>query len=340
MTMEKIIEIPGDYGSGGGQILRTALGLATLTGKACRITNIRAKRKNPGLREQHLQAVNALAKLCDAKVEGNKIGSREVVFEPGKIQEKPINIRIGTAGSVGLVLQALLIPAIKHNLYLRIEGGGTYGKWAPPVSYISSVIGYFLRKISCIIDIRIEREGFYPKGGAIVEVKTRTEKPTALIAIEKGKLLEIGGVSVASEYLKKARVAERQASTASQLLKEKFKIEPKVKYSYSKSVCPGSGLQLYAKTENSILGANSFGERGKRSEVIGKEAAEQLIWEYENGTVDSHASDQLIPYLGIAGGKIKTSKITEHCKTNIYVTEKFLPVKFFVKDNIIEARKI
>ena len=121
-----MIIIDGDYGSGGGQILRTAIGLAALTGTACRIEKVRAKRPHPGLREQHLQAAIAVASICKGRLEGGEIGSTEVEFYPGQIKSGNISISISTAGSVGLVLQALLIPAMQADLNIEIKGGATY----------------------------------------------------------------------------------------------------------------------------------------------------------------------------------------------------------------------
>src|SRR5689334_19578485 len=64
------ITIDGSQGEGGGQILRTSLGLSALTGKPFKITNIRANRDKPGLMRQHLTAVNAAAAVCGADVVG------------------------------------------------------------------------------------------------------------------------------------------------------------------------------------------------------------------------------------------------------------------------------
>ncbi|MCK4486170.1 MAG: hypothetical protein KAU38_05325 [Desulfobacterales bacterium] len=60
------MEIDGNYGEGGGQILRTALALAAILQRPVEIRNIRAGRKKPGLRPQHLMAVKALALLIPA----------------------------------------------------------------------------------------------------------------------------------------------------------------------------------------------------------------------------------------------------------------------------------
>ena len=86
------------------------------------------------------------------------------------------------------------------------------------------------------------------------------------------------------------------------------------------------------------IGADSLGEKGKKSELVGKEAAERLIDEvHYNAPVDEHLADNLIPWLALFGGKMKVSKVSNHTRTNIYTTEKFLDVKFKVKDNIIES---
>src|SRR5580704_8710177 len=101
----------GSIGEGGGQILRTALGLSMVTGQAFRIENIRAGREKPGLLRQHLTAVNAAAEICGASVEGAVISSRGLSFSPGKVKAGEYTFSIGSAGSTTLVLQTVL-PAL------------------------------------------------------------------------------------------------------------------------------------------------------------------------------------------------------------------------------------
>ena len=112
-----------------------------------------------------------------------------------------------------------------------------------------------------------------------------------------------------------------------------------IKIKYANSFCPGTGLQLWLFTQNSVIGASDFGELKKSAEQIGEKSATDLIWEYENGIVDSWAADQLLPYLAFSEGEIKVSKITEHTKTNIWAIQKFLPVEFEIKDCVIEVKK-
>jgi len=337
-----MIVIDGSFGTGGGQILRTALGLATITGKACKIEKIRAGREKQGLREQHLQGALALADLCNAIARGLTLGSTQVEFYPQAITKKHIDVNVKTAGSIGLVLQALMIPSLNYDLTISIKGGATFGKHAPPLYYIKEILSYFLNKIGYRYNISIKREGFFPRGGALTEIRTfKPEKLKELNATEQTPVIRIGGISVASDGLKLRNVAERQAKAAIEILHKHFKIKPLIDIIYTDSLDFGSGIQLWIETGNSRIGGSSFGERGKTSEKVAKEASYALIEQYKKGAVvDSFAADQLLPYLAIVGGRVKTSEITEHAKTNIFVIEKFLPARFSISDNIIEVKKV
>jgi RNA 3'-terminal phosphate cyclase (ATP) len=55
-----MIELDGAIGEGGGQILRSALSLAMITGQRFHLHSIRAKRSKPGLMQQHVGAVLAV----------------------------------------------------------------------------------------------------------------------------------------------------------------------------------------------------------------------------------------------------------------------------------------
>ena len=79
--MDKII-IDGSQGEGGGQILRTALSLSMVTGTPFRMVNIRARRDRPGLRPQHLTAVQAAQTISRAHVAGASPGALEIEFTP------------------------------------------------------------------------------------------------------------------------------------------------------------------------------------------------------------------------------------------------------------------
>ena len=67
-----------DGSEGGGQMLRTALSMSALTGKAFRIKNIRAGRKDPGLKPQHLACIRAVSEVCNGYAEGAEDNSTDL----------------------------------------------------------------------------------------------------------------------------------------------------------------------------------------------------------------------------------------------------------------------
>jgi len=343
----EVLEIDGSYGSGGGQILRTALALSILTKKPFRLKNIRAKRQNPGLRPQHFACVDFASKLTNAKTENVFVGSKEIFFEPKEFNFNIKKIDIGTAGSISLVLQTLMPSLInKENFEIEIFGG-TDVKGAPPIDYVKFVFLKLLEKINYKAEIEVVKRGFYPKGGGIVYFKLKSSYLKPYNFLEKGNIEIIEGSIVASKELERKKVIERIEENAIKLLKDKFKgIEIKINKQYTNTLSNGVIFCLWLKTEKTVIGASSLGEIKKSSEEVAKEAVENLVKE-SKGIVDSHAADQLLPFLSFITFKekketiLKTSTITDHTKTNAFVIEKFLPVKFEIneKESIIKINK-
>jgi len=320
-----------DGSEAGGQLVRTACALSAITKKPFKITNIRRARPKPGLKTQHMEGIKSIVELCSAETKGLELNSKELEFYPKKLEAKDLKIKISTAGSIGLVMQAVLLVTSRLDKQIRIEidGGGTWNKWAPPVLYLEKVLFPLLKEKS---KIKILRDGFYPKGGAKVEIITEPLKLKSIEFLERTEIKEINGFSIASKSLEKAKVADRQTKTAKELIKQKFNRELNIETKYADSLSSGSGVLIYIKTENSIIGGDSLGEIRKSSENVAKEAVKNLIFEHANGVVDRHAADMLLPYMVLSSGKIQTSKITHHVKTNISVIEKFLPVKFEINE--------
>ena len=90
-----------------------------------------------------------------------------------------------------------------------------------------------------------------------------------------------------------------------------------------------------------ILGGDALIEKGRSSEEIGKEAAEELAQEIDSGAaVDSHLADQLISFMGLLpGSAMNVSNVTKHTQTNFYVVEHFLPVGFLVEGKMIRVEQ-
>jgi RNA 3'-phosphate cyclase len=337
----ELIEINGEYGSGGGQIIRSAISMSALTGMPCRIYSIRAKRETPGLSYQHLTAVKAVAELCSAKIQGAELRSNEIYFYPGKIKSGKYNFNIGTAGSITLVLQALL-PASLHahdNLEFRVIGG-TNVFHAPTPEYFQHIFCDYLKKFGINIYSETVRYGFYPKGNGEMSVKIQPcQKLKPVELAEKGRLQKIDVWSIASKELEKAKVAERQIEGFEKELK--MGIEKK-NLIYVDSLSAGTSVHGHCHYENCKIGADALGERGVSAEKIGKSCAEILKKEMSGkGCIDTHMADQILPFMALAGkGRISVNEVTEHARTNMFVIEKFLPVKFKISGNLIEIEKL
>jgi len=329
-----MIDIDGSYLEGGGQILRTSVALSCVTGKPVRVFSIRANRPQPGLKAQHLQSIKAAAKLCNAKVSGLFLGSEKIEFVPGEIQGGSLSINVGTAGSIGLVLQTLMIPAIhaKKPVELHITGG-TDVSWSPSVGFIQHVKLPLLEKMGYSGRLALEKRGYYPKGGGRIAMVIEPGRLREINLTEQGKPECVHGISHASQNLKKASVAERQAKAARDIVFKRFELSPDIEKQYCDTLCAGSGMDLWIKTSNTVMGSTSLGKPGKRAELVGREAAEFLVKQFDSGAcVDEHMGDQIIPYMALAGKScITVPEITGHIKTNIWVTERFLRVKFEIE---------
>lgn len=328
-----MLEIDGSFLEGGGAITRNAVALSAITQKPIHIFNIRAGRRQPGLKIQHLEGIKAVAELCDGELKGAEVGSKEVWFYPKKIRAKELDVKISTAGSIGLLFQTIAIPASQASdkVIIKVSGGADFGKWSSAVLWLKNVLLPILNRMGYRAEIELLRHGFYPCGGAQVIITVWPCKLfNSLKLAERGEAISIDGISVASKLLEKAKVAERQASAAEKALFEHFKIKPSISIEYCDSPCAGCGLVVWLKTDKgAVLGSDIAGERGVRAESLGEKVAENLIKDYESSAVDRYATDQLIPFLALAQkSSIKVPEITKHAETNIWVVEKFLPVKF------------
>lgn len=320
-----MIEIDGSFGEGGGQIIRTSVALSAVTGEPVRITNIRANRPNPGLAAQHMNAVRAVGRLVDADTKNLRIASKTLEFIPKRVEGGKLNINIGTAGSITLLLQSLMPAALFADLPVEIDiTGGTDVAWSPPIDFLRYVLRPILGQMGYEANVELIRRGYYPKGGGKVKA---TLNPAKLEGIELEKAAN-GGVKGISHCSKlPPHVVRRQKDAATRILEENG-YDAEIRIERANYISTGNGITLYS----GLKSGTSLGKKGKPAEEVGEEAASSLISELRSDSaVDKYVADQLIPYMGIAGdSKIVTSQLSEHTKTNIWLTERFLDVEFEV----------
>jgi len=329
--VDKVV-IDGSIGEGGGQILRTAVALSSILMKPIKIVNIRAKRRNPGLQNQHITAVKAAAELTNAVVEGLYLKSTELVYIPRRLRPGKYSFDIGTAGSTTLVLQTIIPIMLLMPEEVEVEiRGGTDVPWSPPIDYLRNVILYHLNMLGAKVDVKLIRRGHYPRGGGIVTAKVLKTpvKLRPINLVSRGEVVRVKGISHCVKLPK--HVAERQAKAAEEFLKNsgiKQPIEIDLEYynpDKDPHLGPGSGIVLWSETDNgALLGSDALGAKGKSAEEVGTEAAKKLVSELSTkAALDTHMSDNIIIYLALANGKseITGSSLTLHTYTVIEIVK-------------------
>ena len=354
-----MIEIDGSFGEGGGQVLRTALTLSAITNQPVIISRLRAGRRNPGLAPQHLTVVHAMARVCDAKVRGAAIGSTEIEFRPQsppRAGEYIFDVAEaapgGSAGSVTLILQALLLPlalaGASSHLTLK---GGTHVAWSPPFHYLAHVFLPTVARMGVRAEARLDAWGFYPVGGGRISadvvplpsivphaVAQRAANSSAtavrtvpafssLSLIERGPLKTIRGWAVAANL--PAHIPQRMANRARNVLAQQG-LPVKITPVRERGAGPGAGLFLVAEYEHSLAGFSSLGEKGKPSDQVADEACRDLLAHHAAGAaVDMHLADQLLLPMALTSGRseFRAGRVTQHLLTNVHVIRQFLPVE-------------
>ncbi|MFB6148496.1 MAG: RNA 3'-terminal phosphate cyclase [Halobacteriales archaeon] len=318
-----MLEIDGS--DGGGQILRSALALSAITGEAITVDGIRGDRPEPGLRPQHLAAVDVMTAICEADVEGATAGAETITFRPGPITGGHYTSDIGTAGSLTLLFDCVLPLAWSLSAPLTLTAnGGTDVKWSPPLAYLCHVKLPLLRQAGFVGSVVRHRTGFYPTGGGRATLQLAPASVTPLAVTQRGDLNGARVFSRAAEELADASVADRQAETAVDRLDEAGipVIERTVTYETTPS--SGSTLVVSLAYENTRAGFDALGEPGKPAEDVANEAIDTLeTFQRGGGAVDVHLADQLLLPLAIVGGRLSIPQVTDHIETSLSLLSTF-----------------
>ncbi len=323
-----MIEIDGSMGEGGGQIVRSALGLSLLTGRPFTITNIRARRKKPGLMRQHLTAVRAAAQIGKATVHGDEVGANRLIFIPGKVQGGDYRFAIGTAGSCTLVLQAVL-PALliaKEPSQLVIEGG-THNQYAPPFDFLQRTFVPILEKMGAQISVKLVCPGFFPAGGGAIECSISPAARLKPIGIHKFADTTITARALSAQLPK--HIGSRELTTIAEHLGLKREQLENVEVD---SFGPGNIVSIFVASEQLTETFTGFGEKNVAAEKVAKKAVSQVRkYLQARAPVGPYLADQLLIPLALAGaGSLLTSRPTLHTQSNIAVISKFLDVEILL----------
>lgn len=328
-----MLQIDGAYGEGGGQILRTSLSLAAITGQPITIDRIRANRSKPGLAIQHLTAVRAAAALCQAQVTGDAVGSTYLEFIPScraiagfYTFDVAQTTGAGSAGAIMLVLQTILLPlALATGDSVVTLKGGTHVPWSPPATYIELVYLPILRKMGVEAQMQVKSWGWYPQGNGEVELQISGQSAPlqGLHLLERGNLQVVKGLAVATQL--PAHIPQRMVSRAENLLKE-AKIKTDIQPVKMRGIAPGAGITLVAEYEHSLSGFSALGKLGLAAEKVAEMAVEQLLdFHATSAAIDEHLADQLLLPAALATetSEYRVAEASTHLTTNAWVIEQF-----------------
>lgn len=323
-----MIEVDASFGEGGGQILRSALALSVITGEAMQLTNIRARRPQPGMKPQHLKAVEAAAQISAAHVEGATLGSQILRFEPAGLQGGKYAFDIGTAGAVSLLLQTVYLPLCFADGPSRLTlVGGTHVPWSPCYHYLQWQWLPYLVEAGYRVDCSLERAGFYPRGGGLLYVNiVPSLHLTPLRITERGRLLRIRGLSGVGRLDRS--IAERQRRQAIDRLRE-LEVPLEIEVAEVPAASPGTFIVLQAEFEGGRCCAFALGARHKPAEKVADEAVDELRADIKaGGAIDAWLADQLLLPLAFVPGKsaLSVCRISRHLRTNAQLLGYFLPV--------------
>jgi RNA 3'-terminal phosphate cyclase (ATP) len=336
LTTREPLLIDGAHGEGGGQILRTALALAAITGRPIHIERIRANRRNPGLAAQHLTAVRAVAAICDAQVVGDSLGSTNLDFVPTTLvaaRNYLFDVGLaregGSAGAIMLILQTVLLPLAFATGDSVVElHGGTHMAWSPPFDYVRDVWLPLLASLGIRASVELAAWGWYPVGKGLVRARIYGRGPRkaplrCLDLRDRGALLHIRGRAVAANL--PSHIPQRMADRALALLRP-LGVDLTIEPLRVRAACPGAGLFLTADYANCSCGFSALGEVGKPSEQVAQEAVDELIRHNATGAaLDRHLADQILLPLCFADGPsyFSVDQLTSHLRTNAWVIELF-----------------
>jgi RNA 3'-terminal phosphate cyclase (ATP) len=321
-----MVDIDGSIGEGGGQILRSSLALSLATGRPFRIRNVRSNRDKPGLLRQHLTAVTAAAEVGAAEVMGAAMGSAEITFVPNAVRPGMYHFSVGTAGSTTLVLQTVL-PALalaggRSEIVLE---GGTHNPFAPPFDFLDKALLPLVLRMGPRVVARLERPGFYPAGGGRIHVTVDpTERLAPIELLDRGEITSRRAVARVSNL--SPRIAERELA----VVRERLGWSADVLHAEEvrDAIGPGNVIELEISSVAVTEVFTGFGRREASAEEVARGVVDE-VREYlaSDAPVGKHLADQLLVFLGLAGGgQFRTTSPTRHTTTNAEVVRAFLGV--------------
>eukprot|EP00668_Euglena_longa_P015014 GGOE01019061.1.p1 GENE.GGOE01019061.1~~GGOE01019061.1.p1 ORF type:complete len:820 (-),score=164.14 GGOE01019061.1:208-2607(-) len=337
-----------DGSSGGGQFLRIAFALAALAQQPVRVINVCGKASPPGLQQPLLQGLRALAKVCNGRLEGDSIGSRECAMYPSQhIKDGQFIIDTEPGSSctflAGMALPSLLFMTAPGNF--TIKGATDCEGWCP-IDEMCGVLMPTLIKFGVelsSVQVQLNKRGFVPLGGGEVNVALdATLYNSGLQAVkmlDQGKLAKVKGRAYAmgpQEVEDMAKMVAAAKEFLNTLVPSVTVQITEVEETPETAAGNACGMTLVAITDtNCRYGATYFRAPGDPlpPDECGRKAVEMLANEVRiGGCVDTRTQDQLIPFMALADGRseIRVGSLTADTKVAIAATQALLPCRISI----------
>ena len=315
------LKINGGHGEGGGQIIRSAIALSCITKQPIHLENIRKNRKISGLRPQHLTAIKILQKVANAKVIGAEIGSTEIKFIPGNIENLELVEDVGTAGSIPLILQ-VLIPVVaisKKQLNLKIKGG-TDVLWSPTIDYTQHVLQEAYSRMGINFSLELIKRGYYPKGGGEIKLQVNPSNLKSIL-FSKRKTNEVKLICSFSKFTNN-EIENKVNQIVKKLTEANYIVNVEIKS--EEALDSGASLLIYSIDDGSIIGIDALYDKKTHDFDLD---IDKFIQSY---SIDDNLADMIVVPASLANGKtiFQVKEITKHLETNLFVTSKITGCKY------------
>lgn len=319
-----MITIDGSMGEGGGQVLRTALGLSLVTGRAFQMTRIRAGRKKPGILRQHLAAVRAAARIGAAEVHGDELGSTTLDFRPSGVHPGTYELSIGSAGSACLVLQTVLPALLSASAptTLVIEGG-THNPLAPTFPFLRDAFAPLLARMGVGLALSLPRHGFAPAGGGRLEAVVTPGPLRRLELLDRGAHVRHEARALVAGLA--PSIGRREVD----VLAKRLGLSPRETH-VDPVEASGHGNVAFFTTEHEHVTEvfAGFGQAGVRAEQVASAIADEAqAYLATDAPVGEYLADQLLLPMALGGGgAFRTLPLSLHARTQLEVIPMFLDV--------------
>lgn len=344
METKDYLLIDGSMGEGGGAVLRLSTAFSVIYNLPIKIVNIRANRPKPGLRLQHIIGLRILTRLTGSVLSEVQVGTRELMFTPKRDLSERLDENVKTAASIGLILQPIQIASLALNeieqIKLVLNGGGTFGKWAPSLEYLKRITYPIFNKVGHNLHIKVLKHGWYPKGGAKTECLIIPPKQdlTPFSFTKIGDIDKIlGHITITKDlHSNKSKIVERIIKSSKKSLSNLQIDNINITFEIVESISSGVSFLLWTRADNGAIVSSGtvLGEKRLPAERLGTIAAEKLSDCILNEVpVDNYLSDQLIPLMAIIQEpcKIKVREITSHTRTNLEIAKIFTKKPYSIK---------